>query len=123
MRKKRVLIVLGCVFLFVILLYTLSPMMIGSGGIVFGMKVDEFDYQYSLNDISRYNSNKFSHFYMVNVNFNTDLHIKEVTKGRQPEVKRILPFLYSIEQEENSVSSIYEVTRGDDKFYFIYLSP
>lgn len=115
--------VFGCIFLLVLLLYVLSPMMIGSGGIVFGIKVDEFNYQYSLNDVSRYSSNKFSHFYMLNVNFNTDLCIKQVTKGPQPQVKQILPFLYSIEREAGSLSSIYEVSRGNDKYYFIYLSP
>lgn len=123
MRHKIFLGVFGGIFLLVLLLYVLSPMMIGSGGIVFGIKVDEFNYQYSLNDISRYSSNKFSHFYMLNVNINTDLHIKEVTKGEQPQVKKVLPFLYSIEKEAKSVSSIYEVSRGNDKYYFIYLSP
>lgn len=123
MKHRKLLITLICIFLLVLLLYVLSPIMIGSGGIVLGKKVDEFNYQYSLSDISRYEPNNFSHFYMINVNFNTDLHIKEVTKGPQPQVKKVLPFLYSIEREAGSVSTIYEVTRGDDKYYFIYLSP
>lgn len=123
MKHRKLFIVLGCVIVFSILIYVLSPIMISSSGIILGKRVDEFNNQYTLNDTPRYNKNKFSHLYMVSFHILTELEIKEVTTGQQPKVSKIFPFLYSVEQKENVASSIYEVSMGKNKYYFIYLSP
>lgn len=117
-QKKHARHLLIIIFILLIL-YFICPIMISSSGIIMRQKVDSFNDQYSLN--VRYNENKFSHSYLIDFHILKKIEIRD-TGTKQPEIQRILPFLYSIEQL-NDVFSIYEVSSGNNKYYFVYLCP
>ncbi len=134
MKKKKGKLIGGAVILviFVYLFFFSPPVMISKGGIELGYYDKNFENPYahlgeqylSSQNQSLHNTGDFEHFYFLNFKFWEDLEIHQAEYVGAPgeaEVKKILPFLYSAEQNlKTSNHNAFGVRRGNKGWYFDY---
>lgn len=134
LKRKKGKLIAGAIvlILFVYLFFFSPPIMISKGGIELGYYDENFENPYahlgekylSSGDPDRHSTGDFKHFYFLNFRFWEDLEIQQaeyVGAEKAAEVKRILPFLYSAEQNlDGSYHNAFGVKRGNKGWYFDY---
>ena len=119
---KRILIisVVLCLVVFIALSIA-SPLMITSNGAVTRIKTDNFDNNYDLSNVKIHVYKENKPIYLINTGFNNKLSVVE--SGEQESCfKKVFPGLWKCELER-SMSTVFEVRSGKQKYYFVYLAP
>ena len=132
-RKKGKL--MGGAIILVLLVYLFffsPPIMVAKGGFEFGYYEENVENPYAhlgeqsmhFENRSLHSTGDFEHFYFLNFKFWEKLEIHQaeyVGATKEAEVKKILPFLYSAEQNlKTSYHNAFGVKRGGKGWYFDY---
>ena len=129
--KKKNFIFITCLLIFIFITIFSPPIMFAHGLPILGKKSEKSENNFDhLGDGSDFTSRKvyyttdFDHFYFVNLRFWENLEIEQLqyyVPTDTPEIKKINPFLYSVEQNlKYSYINSFGVSRGNDFWYFDY---
>lgn len=134
MKIKKGKLIGGAVVLaaLVSLFFFAPPVMVSRGGIDLGYYDENFENPYAhladdalaFENRNVHDTSDFEHFYFLNFKFWEELEIRQAEYAgakKAAEVKKLLPFLYSVEQnQKNSPHNAFGVRRGDKGWYFDY---
>ena len=129
--KKKNFIFITCLLIFIFITIFSPPIMFAHGLPILGKKSEKSENNFDhLGDGSDFTSRKvyyttdFEHFYFVNLRFWKTLEIEQLqyyVPTDTPKIKKINPFLYSVEQNlKYSYINSFGVSRGNDFWYFDY---
>lgn len=122
MKKHKKIIFAGIIILFLAVIFFSPPIMIAKYSPILGTRTENFDDPAGHDGVKElpyrkhHTTTDFEYFYFLNFRFWEELKIQQIKyKDSTPdaEVKKILPFLYSAEQNQKyTYQNTFGVQRG-----------